>query len=282
MPTIGDLFRQAQRRAPTSFEAGELFRFATGVGPLDEWSNPATPAMQAELERCLELRASGYPIQYIVGGWEFYSLPFTLGPGVLIPRQDTELLVDIALDSLKQSALPAPEVVDLGSGSGCIAIAVKANHITACVTAVEKSDDAAEFLKRNIAATAEFLEQSSTASGFEVTAVLCDMREYTHPRPIDLLLSNPPYIPVAELPGLQREVQHEPTLALDGGADGLNFYREIAGRYKTQLAPGGRVLLEIGAGQQDDVSAILAEHGFENITAHRDFAGIYRVVSAHA
>jgi len=271
MPSLGDLFRQAQKSAPTSFEAGELFRFATGVGPLDNWSSPATPGMQAELERCLELRASGYPIQYIVGGWEFYSLPFTLGSGVLIPRQDTELLVDLALETLKQAALPTPEVVDLGSGSGCIAIAVKANYPNSNVTAVEMSAVAAEFLERNIA-----------ANGLDVRTVLSDMREYTHPKPIDLLLSNPPYIPAAELPGLQREVQHEPALALDGGADGLNFYREIARRYKAQLAPGGRVLLEIGAGQHDDVSGILASHGFEDITTHRDTSGLHRVVSARA
>ena len=271
MPKIGDLFRQAQRRAPTSFEAGELFRFATGVGPLDDWSSPATPHMQAELERCLELRASGYPIQYIVGGWEFYSLPLALGPGVLIPRQDTEVLVDVAIDTLKQANLPAPEVVDLGSGSGCIAIAVKANYPNACVTAVEVSADAAAFLESNI-----------TASGLEATAVLGDMREYTHPKPIDLLLSNPPYIPGGELTGLQREVLHEPALALDGGEDGLNFYREIAARYKAQLAPGGRVLLEIGAGQQDEVSDILAAHGFGEIKVHHDLNGLPRVVSARA
>ena len=269
MPSLGDLFRLAQKRAPTSFEAGELFRFATGAGPLDDWSGPATGQMQAELERCLELRASGYPIQYIVGGWEFYGLPFVLGPGVLIPRQDTELLVDIALDTLKHSAIPTPEVVDLGSGSGCIAITVKANCPRARVSAVEVSAQAAAFLERNIA-----------ANGLEVTAVLADMREYTHPRPIDLLLSNPPYIPGADLPGLQREVLHEPALALDGGEDGLSFYREIARRYKTQLAPGGTVLLEIGAGQQDEVSGMLATFGFREVKTCLDLNGLPRVVCA--
>ncbi|MCL2857470.1 MAG: peptide chain release factor N(5)-glutamine methyltransferase [Oscillospiraceae bacterium] len=269
MPTIGDLFRLAQKRAPTSFEAGELFRFATGVGPLDDWSGPATSQMQADLERCLELREGGYPIQYIVGGWEFYGLPLTLGPGVLIPRQDTETLIDLALEYLKRAALPTPEVVDLGSGSGCIAMAIKAEYPAAAVTAVEISEEATTFLERNI-----------SDIGLDVTAVLGDMREYTHPRKIDLLLSNPPYIPFAELPGLQREVLHEPTLALDGGKDGLDFYRAIAVRYKPQLAPGGTVLLEIGAGQRDDVCDILAGAGFAEITSHNDLNGLPRVIRA--
>jgi len=269
MPKIGDLFRQAQRRAPTSFEAGELFRFATGIGPLDDWSAPATEQMQAELERCLELRAGGYPIQYIVGGWEFYGLPLTLGPGVLIPRQDTETLVDLAIDTLKQAAYHNPEVIDLGSGSGCIAIALKQNFPGASVTAVEVSDKAAVFLERNIA-----------ASGLDITPVLADMREYQHPRPIDLLLSNPPYIPRGELPNLQREVTYEPALALDGGEDGLGFYREIAGRYKSQLAPGGALLLEIGAGQREDVCGILAACSYKEITPHQDLNGLPRVISA--
>ena len=271
MTTIGNLFRLAQKRAPTSFEAGELFRFATGVSPLDDWSAPATPGMQAKLERCLELRASGYPIQYIVGGWEFYGLPLELGPGVLIPRQDTETLVDLALETLKHAAHPAPEVVDLGSGSGCIALAVKANCPQAVVTTVEVSEEAAAFLGRNIA-----------ASGLNIAPALADMGEYTHPRPIDLLLSNPPYIPAAELPGLQREVRHEPALALDGGPDGLDFYRAIAGRYRAQLAPGGTVLLEIGTGQRESVCGILADSGFEKIAAHNDLNGLARVVSAKA
>jgi len=269
MSTIGNLFRLAQKRAPTSFEAGELFRFATGVGPLDDWSSPATEQMQAELERCLDLRASGYPIQYIVGGWEFYGLPLTLGPGVLIPRQDTETLVDLALEHLKQSALPTPQVVDLGSGSGCVAMAVKAEYPSAQVTAVEVSPKAAVFLGRNIA-----------DNGLDITPVLGDMREYTHTRPIDLLLSNPPYIPVDELPSLQREVRHEPTLALDGGKDGLEFYRAIAGQYRSQLAPGGTVLLEIGAGQRESVCSILAAAGFREVSHHNDLNGLPRVVSA--
>jgi len=236
---------------------------------LDDWSGAATPEMLVELERCLELRAGGYPIQYIVGGWEFYGQPVALGPGVLIPRQDTEVLVDLAVAHLKQAALPALEVVDLGSGSGCIAMAVKAECPGSRVTAVEISGEAAAFLERNIA-----------GSGLEIATFLGDMREYTHSRPIDLLLSNPPYIPRGELAGLQVEVRHEPTLALDGGADGLDFYRAIAGRYKTQLAPSGVIMLEIGAGQREDVCGILAGCGFADIAAKNDLNGIPRVVVA--
>lgn len=269
MLTLKELFRHSLAGAPSSFEAGELFRFVTGAGPLDDWSAPAPPEMARELTRLLALRAQGYPLQYIVGGWEFYGISLKLGPGVLIPRQDTETLVDIALEHLAESLLPAPTILELGSGSGCIAIAVKKNFPAGMITAVELSPRAFDYLEENIA-----------GSELEITALKADMLEYHHPTPIDLLISNPPYIPKGELPTLQTEVNHEPLMALDGGEDGLNFFRAIARRYKPQLSVGGKLLLEIGNGQQDAVSEILASFGFEDITHHKDLNGVIRVVGA--
>jgi len=224
--------------------------------------------MQSELTRLLELRAQGYPLQYMLGKWEFYGLPFYVGPGVLIPRQDTETLVDTALDILKNAGKTSPELLDLCSGSGCIAIAIKHSFPQAKVTALEASADAYTYLEKNTALNA-----------VDITCTHADLRDYKHPAPLDMIVSNPPYIPHAELPGLQTEVTHEPAIALDGGQDGLNFYREIARRYRQMLAPGGQLLLEIGAGQQDDVTEILTSHGFVSIKQQKDLNAITRVLA---
>ena len=267
--TLRDLYRQALSLAPSPFEAGELFRFVSGAEPTSpNLDAPATPAMQEELARLLRLRAQGYPLQYMLGRWEFYGLPFYVGPGVIIPRQDTETLVDTALDMLNSAGKKSPELLDLCSGSGCVAIAIKHNFPGAKVTALEASREACLFLERNTALNA-----------VDITCIHGDLRDYKHPAPLDMIVSNPPYIPRGELSGLQVEVSHEPAIALDGGEDGLNFYREIAGRYREALAPGGVLLLEIGAGQQGDVANILVSSGFSDIKQRRDLNGVVRVLS---
>ena len=267
--TLQALHAHALERACSAFEANQLFSFATGSSAHDDLSAQAIPQMQTKLERALCLREQGHPLQYILGEWEFYGLPFRLGPGVLIPRQDTETLVDLALTLLRESENPNPEVLDLGSGSGCIAIAVAKNAPHAQLTALEASSPAYHYLQTNIA-----------LNKVQVTPVLGDLREYRHSKPADLIISNPPYISRPELAGLQAEVAHEPLLALDGGQDGLDFYRAIARRYKDQLAPSGQLLLEVGAGQHTQVEGILASFGFVSIAHHKDLTGTVRVVQA--
>lgn len=219
----------------------------------------------AALPAAVEKRIAGYPLQYILGEWEFYGLPFLVGEGVLIPRPDTEILVEQALRFLKDR--PAARVLELCAGSGCISVAV-AKHTDATVTAMEKFPQAFGYLQKNIALNRVSVQavQADLFDGFGGT--------------FDLILANPPYIRTEALSALSREVRQEPPSALDGGADGLRFYRAIAGIYKENLAAGGRLLLEIGYDQRADVTAILVQAGYKNIACFRDYGGNDRVLSA--
>ena len=272
MPTLRDLYQQARALAPSPFEAGELFRHIANVDPLiGDLDIPASDAQAERLGSLLQARAAGQPLQYILGEWEFYGLPFKVGPGVLIPRQDTETLVDVALSTLREGGKETPVVLDLCSGSGCVAVAIKANFPGGQVTALEISDKAFDYLERNIA-----------LNRVDITALCGDLRSYEHAGGLDLVVSNPPYIPKREFAGLQDEVNHEPIIALDGGEDGLSYFRAIARRYKDQLAPEGVLLLEIGAGQQESVGQILRSFGFGGIREYVDLNGIVRVIEARA
>ena len=166
----------------------------------------------------LNRRINGEPLQYILGEWEFMGLPFKVGRGVLIPRPETEILVEFAIDFLKKKN--APVVFDLCSGSGCIAISVAKFCSDATVYAVEKSDIAFEYLEKNI----------SLNGVNNVKAVKGDIfdKELLSGISPDLILSNPPYIRSNEIEGLQEEVKREPAMALDGGEDGYIFYRSLA------------------------------------------------------
>lgn len=267
--TLKELYEETLAAAPTSFEAGELFTHVTGVKPLDADARPATPEQKEKLETLLKRRGAGYPLQYLLGEWEFYSLPFKVGPGVLIPRQDTETLVDAALNVLKTMDVSNPQVLDLCTGTGCVAIAIKHNFPAAQVTAQEFSLEAYNYLIQNI-----------HLNKVDVTPHLSDLREYTHPVPLDMVVSNPPYIPQYQFRDLQVEVGYEPLAALDGGEDGLYYFRAIARRFKEQLRPGGALLMEIGMGQEEDVATILRENHFEDIVFHKDLNGIIRVVES--
>ncbi len=267
--TLKELYEETLATAPTSFEAGELFTHVTGVKPIDADTRPATPEQKEKLEALLKRREAGYPLQYLLGEWEFYSLPFKVGPGVLIPRQDTETLVDAALNVLKTMDVSNPQVLDLCTGTGCVAIAIKHNFPAAQVTAQEFSLEAYNYLIQNI-----------HLNKVDVTPHLSDLREYTHPVPLDMVVSNPPYIPQYQFRDLQVEVGYEPLAALDGGEDGLYYFRAIARRFKEQLRPGGALLMEIGMGQEEDVATILRENHFEDIVFHKDLNGIIRVVES--
>lgn len=277
--TIGEAVRQtvailaAGGVGPAAFEARQLAAACFGLPasrlPL-EADAPAAPEAVERLGKLAARRTAGEPLQYLLGEWEFYGLPFAVGEGVLIPRPDTELLVDAALERLPANR-PA-RVLELCAGSGCIAAAV-AVHRPACrVTALEKSPAAFEYLAKNT---------HRLAAG-RVRPVLGDLLEgpdeLGDAAPFDLLLSNPPYIPAGDLPGLSREVQREPAMALDGGPDGLRFYRAICENWLSCLAPGGSLLVEIGAGQSAAVQAIFRQAGLREIAALPDIAGIERVI----
>ncbi len=223
------------------------------------------------LRLAAERRAAGEPLQYLLGTWDFLSLTLEVGEGVLIPRPETELLCQLAAARL--SALPAanPLVLDLCAGSGCVGLGVASLCPSVTVTALEKSAEALAYLRRNAARYPHFSVTVREAD------VLCDAPRF--PETVDAILSNPPYIPTAELPTLQREVQYEPKMALDGG-DGFVFYRAIVSQWVPRLRSGGFVAVEVGAGQAPDVCDLFRSAGLVNVTAYPDFAGILRVVCA--
>lgn len=268
--TCRDLYAYAEHRLGSAFEAKQLFTYVTGKPVLELAVHGDAPIPQAQADRMQSLcarRLGGEPLQYLLGEWEFFGLPFLVGEGVLIPRQDTETLVETALEKI--AGVDRPDVLDLCSGTGCVAIALEKHLPEAKVTALELSVQAFDFLRKNVA-----LNHSA------VQPVHGDLTAYTHFAPLDLLTANPPYIPRKELDGLQIEVQHEPRLALDGGEDGLDIYRAIIRRYRPQMRAGGWICMEVGIGQSEDVCALLSEGGFCDAGVQKDYTGVARVVFA--
>ncbi len=215
-------------------------------------------------------RAAGYPLQYLLGEWAFLRLTLKVGEGVLIPRPDTELLCEVAAARLNTMASHS-RVLDLCAGSGCVGLgAASLCHTTPWVTAVELSDAALPYLRANIARYPQYAVEAVQAD------VLRDADRFTGE--YAAILSNPPYIPTADLAGLMREVQHEPTMALDGAADGLLFYRAIADRWVPKLQGNGFCAVEVGIGQADDVAALFTAAGLADVQIFNDLGGVPRVV----
>lgn len=215
----------------------------------------------------IKLRASGVPVQYVLGSWDFYGETFQVGEGVLIPRPETEMLVDFALDYLKDKSAPA--VVDLCAGSGCIGLTVARKRPDAKVYLIEKSADALKYLKAN-------LEAFGVKNAVIINGDALKSPAENGIESFDLLLSNPPYIESAEIPQLQKEVLSEPVMALDGGEDGLTFYRAIAEKWLS--ACRGAVCVECGEGQTEEISRMFAPM-CSTVSVQNDFAGIGRTVS---
>lgn len=214
-------------------------------------------------------RVSGEPLQYILGQWDFMDSKFYIGEGVLIPRPETELLVDFAVDFLKDKKNPI--VFDLCSGSGCIAVSV-AKAVKGCtVYAVEKSDEAFKYLEKNI----------KLNSAKNVKAIKGDVFDIMLLNGIvpDLILSNPPYIPSDEIPLLQVEVQKEPAMALDGGIDGYDFYKALSLDWLKRISVGGAMAVECAENQADDISQMFSLSGAQSDVIN-DLSGFPRVVTA--
>ena len=223
----------------------------------------------AQLEAMLERRRAGEPVQYILGSADFMGLKFQVGPGVLIPRQDTETLVEAALIAL-QTLGDSPSVLDLCAGSGCIGLSLASLAPHARVTLADASREALEIARRNMHA----LSVKAELRHGDLFAAVGRER-------FDLIASNPPYIPRGELAELQREVQYEPRLALDGGPDGLDFYRRVAGEAERHLNPGGSIYLEVGMGQAPAVLELLkADLPCVEAGTVKDLNGVERVVFA--
>ena len=214
-----------------------------------------------------EKRLKRIPLQYLMGEAPFFRRMFKVDSRVLIPRPETELLCEWALDILKD--ISTPRVLDLCCGSGCIGLTIKAERPDSLVTLSDLSEDA--------------LNVSAVNAGLLSLDVLIrqsDLLSSLSDSVFDLIVTNPPYIPSSECSQLQSEVLYEPRLALDGGPDGCDFYRLIINSADTVLAPGGRLLMEAGVGEADILSSLLSGHGFSNIEVRRDYSGIERMILA--
>lgn len=207
---------------------------------------------------------TGEPLQYVIGKWDFYESEFFVGEGVLIPRPETEELTELVIDYAK--SLEKPVIFDLCSGSGCIGISVAKKLSNAFVYCIEKSEDAYKYLERNAKDVAN------------VECILGDIsNEFDLPM-ADIIVSNPPYIKSEDMKTLQKEVKKEPSMALDGGNDGLDFYRIINDKWKKYLKDDGRLFLEIGEDEGKSIKGALS--AFSNITVKKDLSGNDRMVVA--
>lgn len=213
-------------------------------------------------------RKKGEPLQYILGKWDFYDLTFYVGEGVLIPRPETETLVDFALEKIKDIELPV--IYDLCAGSGCIGLTIAYHRKDAKVYLLEKEEAALKYLKSN-------KEKYNLDNAQIIQGDLFNI-DFSQIPQANVILSNPPYIPASEIKCLQKEVQFEPVTALDGGIDGLDFYRCIAQKWISQVKKGGYVALECGEEQSVDIISLFSGKYSEKQVIY-DFNNIDRIVT---
>jgi release factor glutamine methyltransferase len=222
----------------------------------------------------VERRLAHEPVAYIVGEREFYGRPFRVTPAVLIPRPETEDVVDAALEALRAPSLSSrrepPRVLDVGTGSGCIAITIALEAPVADVAATDVSIEALEVARENA-----FRLGVADAVTFHRAALTGSSGGF------DVVVSNPPYVPLLDRSGLSRDVRdHEPALALFGGDDGLDVIRALLPEAARALSPGGRLIMEIGQGQASAVESLVVLAGLQWLGARPDLAGILRVIVA--
>lgn len=274
--TIRETYLTAVRHLKTvgnespEFDAIQLLQAVTGITkarlPLDGERQITTQEYNTYMG-LIKRREEQYPLQYLLGEWEFYGLTFAVGEGVLIPRADTETLVETGLALLK--GVSCPVVYDLCSGSGCIAAAIASKRPDAEVYAVELSEKALPYLTKNV----EPFPNIKVLHG-DVLEVMEQLP------PCHLILSNPPYLSDDEMEHLQAEVTFEPAMALRADHLGLYFYEEITKRYQQNLLPGGAIAYEVGYTQSGAVAEIMEKSGMTDIAVHKDLGGIERVVAA--
>lgn len=279
MVTLRQCFDQLKKAlAPVAGETArqEALFLLEGIGGYKKeelYLHPDSPMgeeQREKLDQAVKRRLGGEPIQYILGRWEFYGYEFIVGPQALIPRADTETLVEEGLRAIEGAQ--GPTVIDLCAGSGCIAIAISKERPDAKVIGVERSKEALALFLENIA-----LNQSN-AKALEGDVLSQDC--YRGLPKAQLILSNPPYITLEEMEALSPEVKREPGMALYGGVDGLTFYRALCKNCKEALLPGGTLAMEFGMGQGPSICTLLEGEGYEGIHLVKDLAGIDRVAVA--
>lgn len=253
-------------------DARLMLQHATGHSQLELLTRPSEPLGEAErdgLEMLLQKRLQGVPIARLLGWRDFWGLRFRLSPDTLEPRPDSETVIEEAIALMGQRGISAPRILDLGTGTGCLLVALLSEWPRATGLGVDISADAVATASRNaadngVSGRATF-QLGSWADGLS--------------GPFDLIVSNPPYIAADDIAGLAREVRdHDPLRALDGGPDGLEPYRRIIPALPRLLAPGGVAVLEIGAGQHRAVGGLAASAGLAGHSSRADLGGHVRAV----
>ena len=273
--------RQELRRASitaATLEARELVCYGSGKTReelIRDGQLYVAPEVEGRIRKLVDRHLHGEPVAYLIGEWEFYGLPLDISREVLIPRADTEVLAEQAILAARAAGEGA-RVLDLCAGSGCVGLAVAANAPNCRAVLADVSEEALKICRQNI---------RRNDLNARVTCVQADARQAPSAKlwDFDVIACNPPYIPTGDIDGLDVSVRdYEPRLALDGGDDGLDFYRDIAEKWRTALRLGGVLLFEVGIGQASDVEQILARCGYEDIETFQDTGGIWRVVKGTA
>lgn len=252
------------------FDAAQLYTFVTGRD--HRLDDGPTAEEASRLQVLAERRAGREPLQYLLGEWDFLDFTLKVGRGVLCPRADSEVVCETAIELLQDEMkdVEAPVVYDLCAGTGCLGIGIARAVPRAKVTCLEKSHDAWPYLTANVAAMGG---KNTKAERGDVTTYYSIMEE-----PADLIISNPPYLTAKEMRSLMPETAKEPAMALDGGADGLDFYRLLLRQYKDVVRPGGWMVLEIGYTQAEDVLVMGRAAGWQDGFCRQDAGGNDRVV----
>lgn len=273
--TIFEAYNDCKKQLQTAgvedyvFESKCIIRHITGYTNaqiLTKYTQSLNEFQQNNLTAIIKQRLIRYPLQYIIGKWNFFGREFFVGPGVLIPRSDTETLIDVCLECVKDKQ--NPRVLDLCAGTGCIGMTIKGERNDSDVTLVEKYDEALSFTNKN-----------AKHNNLDVKIIKGDVLKTEGAEGLyDLIVSNPPYITDADMRNLQPEVMFEPATALQGGEDGLEFYRHIAKEYKKHLAADGVLAFEVGINEAEAVAEIMEQNGYKNVSTRKDYGDIERVV----
>ena len=256
-----------------TLEARELVCYAAGKTRQELMRDArlyVPQAVEEQVRALVQRHLAGEPVAYLIGEWEFYGLPLDISEHVLIPRPDTEVLAEKAIEFVQP--LGECRVLDLCAGSGCVGLAVASQCPDARAVLGELSEGALRICRQNI--------RRNGLTGRVVPLAMDVMAgPPAHLGEFDCIVSNPPYIPRADIPGLDISVKdYEPLMALDGGEDGLDFYRAICRGWRDVMRPGTGLFFEVGIGQADDVLRIMRQVGFGDIQVADDGAGIPRVV----
>ncbi len=284
--TLHELYNKACRMLEetgvpdAAYDAFRLIQFITGIDRSDLIADGERQIDDRQTEKCLRLlkkRATRIPLQHLTGETEFMGLSFTVNPDVLIPRPDTEILVETVLE--KAAGIQVGKILDIGCGSGCILISLL--HYLNCGSAELHWNGVGSDISPDALKTARINGRRNHQDKL-ITWVQSDLFDEIPRETYSFIVSNPPYIPSGVIEELEPEVRcHDPIRALDGGGDGLSFYRKMIPQARQYLKQGGWLIVEIGFDQKAPVAELFSQHGFSGIECRRDLAGLDRVIAGH-